>query len=434
MHLFMGMDASWIVKANYEISKLFKYTYYIHVTMHPQQILNKTDLFNLCTLRYIPQTLTKTNKNWFIENDSQINPKPLVEVLLKQSIINKIINTNPKRIAFCCGGGIDSTVLISMISELFPHLPITAICMGSSEDEDLKHCKMICEHVGIDFQPVIVDNFLRDFPFQISIINQPRWNTYQYFAIREAPKYSNLLFFGDGGDELFGGYTFRYEKFLRDFKPHHSVQEKIVNYLNCHNRDWVDDQAEIFDSHLGFSWDAIYNVIKPCFSNELKPLSQVMYADFVGKFLNDNLITNTRLCDYYGLIYQAPFLSDSVVKCALQLPLRYKYNPATNEGKLLLRGILKDNDLLHHCVPGKKGLGFDLQKSWKTFAKDITQSNLSKPRIVQDKIVNQDWINRAFLKADTDIRYVSKLLSILGLEVWYRLFVTKDLKPSDQIF
>ena len=78
---------------------------------------------------------------------------------------------------------------------------------------------------------------------------------YKYFLLHKRPlvvlflailTYSNNFFSGDGGDELFGGYTFRYKKFLELTNENSTTEEKIVSYLNCHERDWVPDQELIF--------------------------------------------------------------------------------------------------------------------------------------------------------------------------------------------
>ena len=36
-------------------------------------------------------------------------------------------------------------------------------------------------------------------------------------------------------------------------------------------------------------------------------------------------------------------------------------------------------------------------------------------------------------KKDLDVRYVNKFLGILSLEVWYRIFISKDLNPNKSL-
>ena len=88
-------------------------------------------------------------------------------------------------------------------------------------------------------------------PKLISITKKPRWNTYTHIIAQEAKKFSNMYIAGDGADEVFGGYTFRYNKFLNLYKPKSNWKNKIKNYLECHNRDWVPNQKTLFGKKHG---------------------------------------------------------------------------------------------------------------------------------------------------------------------------------------
>ncbi len=41
-----------------------------------------------------------------------------------------------------------------------------------------------------------------------------------------------------------------------------------------------------------------------------------------------------------------------------------------------------------------------------------------------------DWISKYISKDDLDVRYVNKFLGLLAFEIWYRLFITKDMSAN----
>ena len=125
-----------------------------------------------------------------------------------------------------------------------------------------------------------LDNFLEELPKAISIVKQPFWDLHWYYLVKKMKNFTNVFLSGDGGDELFGGYTFRYKKFLEQTSDISTSKEKIISYLNCHERDWVPEQEEIFNKNLKFSWNEIHETLKPYFDNSLPRLTQVFLADF----------------------------------------------------------------------------------------------------------------------------------------------------------
>jgi len=54
-------------------------------------------------------------------------------------------------------------------------------------------------------------------------------------------------------------------------------------------------------------------------------------------------------------------------------------------------------------------------------------------RLIEDKIINFAWIEKYISKEELDVRYVNKFLGLLALEIWYRLFISKDMKSDEQL-
>ena len=370
----------------------------------------------------------------FVSNTSDTNGQ-LTEKFLGNSISNSIPDDDSP-ISISLSSGIDSSLCLAILRKTFPKRKIIAFCgIFDTGFDESKEAKIIADDFSAEFKTVNMDSIFTNMPEIISITKRPRWNTYNHLIAKEAKKKSNYLVTGDGADELFGGYVFRYNKFKQLLISKDKWLDKTKKYLECHNRDWVFDQTSIFHKNTKFSWSEIYNYFKPYFQNSLDPLSQVMLADFNGKLLFDFIPTGKSISNYYNIKSIPIFLESDLVNFALKLPLNQKYNKKTVTGKLILRKIAKRLDVNH--IEEKKGFSPSLYLDWQKNGKTIAESFLlnKKSQIYKKNIINYDWVVNAFEKVefDGDIRYLNRLISILALEIWIKIFITHELKSNSKL-
>ena len=55
---------------------------------------------------------------------------------------------------------------------------------------------------------------------------------------------------------------------------------------------------------------------------------------------------------------------------------------------------------------------------------------LNDSRVVKDGWINNSWIQKHIDNPDIDVKYVNKFLGILAFEIWYRLFITKEMSSN----
>lgn len=357
-----------------------------------------------------------------------------IEKELRNIIKTAISKHNPKTISLALSTGVDSNLMLALLKDEYPSLDIKCISVSFDEVSEATYARKIAESKDTDFYNVTVDNPLKDLPFLISIVKEPRWNLYQYYFIEKSKKYSDVLFTGDGGDELFGGYTFRYTKFLKLFNTDDDWKQRAINYLECHERDWVVDQESIFGDNIKFDWSSIYSLLRSYFDNDLDPLDQVFLADYNGKLIYDFVPTNDKFFSYLGIAGISPILDNKIIDMSLRIPPSVKFNKESNTGKIPLREILSGLDS-KNVSDTKIGFGMDLKKLWTSSAKEIVISTLSNASIFRDKIINSDFYNHSIKRIDEtgDLRYISKMLQLLSLEIWYKMFVTFELSPKSTL-
>jgi len=398
-------------------------------------MINTESISNILTLRYdhtSQSRLQKIEYNDFFHKSDE-NQVSTTEKLLKTSISKSITQLSEKRITLALSSGIDSVLILTLTRELFPEIKITCISAGFEEnDEEVKIAKEISRTQNCDFKQIHLNNFLNNLPKQISITKEPKWHYYWYFIAEEAKKSSSVLFTGDGGDELFGGYVFRYEKFLNTVNEKSNWLDKTRAYLNCHNRDWVEDQNQMFDTKIEFSWEKIYQKFQKYFDNSLNPLDQIFFADYNGKLMYDWVPALDKIHSHFGITSVTPILDKEIIKFSCKVSPEEKYDFKTNQGKLILRKILLNKKI--SINNSKRGFTPNLIQFWKNYGNEIVQTYLKNSRISEENYINESWIFTSIEKANTyDIRYINKLLSVLSFEVWYRLFITKEIKSDDTL-
>ena len=110
-----------------------------------------------------------------------------------------------------------------------------------------------------------------------------------------------------------------------------------------------------------------------------------------------------------------------------------KYDSSKNIGKLPLRKLLTK----YNCdsLVSKKKLGFSVNtiNLWNSVGKNLCINYLENARIVEDGWINKEWISSHIDNPNLNVRYVNKFLGLLALEIWYRLFVTKELNSTTKL-
>src|SRR6188508_2235344 len=348
------------------------------------------DIRNMLTLRYDPTIEIKTSVPKVVPDQVKINRNKTypsskeIEKELRQIIKNNISKFEPKTISLALSTGVDSNLMLSLIRDEYPKLDIKCISVSFDDTSESTYAKKIAESKDTDFYNVTVDNLLKDLPSLISIIKE--------------------------GDDW---------------------KRRVSHYLECHERDWVPDQETIFGENIKFDWSSIYRILKIYFDNDLNPLDQVFLADYSGKLIYDFVPTNDKFFNYFGVTGLSPILDDKIIDMSFRIPPSIKFSNESNMGKIPLREILSRLEA-KNIADTKIGFGMDLKKLWITNAKEIVISTLSSASIFRDKIISRDFYDRSIKRIDEtcDLRYISKMLQLLSLEIWYKMYITFEVSSK----
>jgi asparagine synthase (glutamine-hydrolysing) len=403
-------------------------------TFNPK--INPSSIVDILTLRYDPSIIPNLPKKEWIDFKSNNMPPniELIENLILKDISKNLELLNPKKLCIALSGGVDSTLILSLLRKSNPDIEIEAISIkfANSVDETSNASK-IAEKFEANHNIVYLENYLSEMPKAIYEIKRPFWDLHWYYVSKESKSLSNILASGDGGDEIFGGYTFRYENFLTLTNSNSTPLEKVKAYLSCHDRDRVPDQELLFGHKSNFSWNVIYDYLLPYFDNSLSRLDQVFLADYNGKLLYNFNPVNTSIAKSFDINLLTPLLNDDLISYGLSISNEFKYDPIQNIGKLPLRELLVKNKA--DSLISKEKLGFNVNtiNLWKSTAHSKCKEFFDNARIVEDGWINNEWIEKYIDKENLDIKYINKFLGLLAFEIWYRLFITKELSPNTKL-
>ena len=395
--------------------------------------INPSSIVNILTLRYDPSinpNLPKKTWKDFEPIDEPVNPTS-IENSICDEIEKKLNYINEQEVSIALSGGVDSTLMLSLLRKTKPDFKINAVSIkfANSVDET-PAASRIAEKYNADHHVVELENYLSELPKAISIIKLPFWDLHWYYVVKKSQTLSKTLISGDGGDELFAGYTFRYKKFLSLTSENSNPNERVKAYLECHERDRVPDQENIFNQKCQFSWNSIYNILLPFFDNKLTRLEQVYLADYNGKLLYNFNPINSRITDHFKINQLAPLLNNELLTAATHIPTKYKYDADNEIGKLPLRAILEKNNIASLVTKEKLGFNVNTINLWKLHGHDLCKEFLDSSRVVKDGWINNDWIKKHIDNSDLHVMYVNKFLGILAFEIWYRLFITKEMNSN----
>ena len=397
--------------------------------------ISASSLRNILTLRYdtsLPSNLPSLSWSDFLNS----NEKPSIEFIeneLKKSL-EESFSKSTKNVSIALSSGIDSNIILAIMKKTHPEIEINAITVRFSDsiDESVSVSK-IAEHFEINHHIESVENFLESLPAAISCIKLPFWDIHWFYVAKKAQTISKYIISGNGGDELFGGYVFRYSKFLSLVNEKSSPLEKIKAYLECHNRDFIPEQIQIFDKKSNFSWDMIYKIFYPYFDNSLPILNQVLLADYNGKLLHNFTFVNKKINEHFNIREIMPILSPNLISYSSHLDPKYKYDYENHSGKILLRKLAEKLELNSFVKNEKQGFSMNTINLWKKHGKNICSYFLLDSRAARDGWISHEWIKKNISQDDIDVRHVNKFFGLLAVEIWYRLFVTNEMSSKEKL-
>ncbi len=275
-----------------------------------------------------------------------------------------------------------------------------------------------------------------------------------YYISRLASKFVKVCLQGTGGDELYGGYPWRYYRIFQSLNQ----KDFFDQYFGFWQRLVPDaDKSELFTPSVSGHIDRneprqIFERVFT-FNKNLKydtpeqHINNSLYFE-IKTFLHGLLVVGDKLSMANGLEERFPFLDNDLVNFAMKIPVRHKLGNLElmkridenefrdkkklyteyDDGKNVLRKAMMD--IIPEKIINRKKQGFSApDESWYRGE----NAEYVKELLLNKKAVSTEFINRDYIKKIVDehtnehINHRLLIWSFMNFEWWCRIFLNGEM-------
>lgn len=379
--------------------------------------------------------------------------------LLDEAVRVRLISEVP--LGAFLSGGVDSSTVVGLMAREAQRTGaprVKTFSIGFNEDtyNELKYARVAAEHFDTDHHEFIVtpdaceitETIIRHFDEPFSDPSAIP----TYIVSKLAREHVTVALSGDGGDELFAGYT-RYvtERKRSGFSRLpgsmrrgvlHTLSRRLPhgargrNYLYNIALDGVDRYADNVSLFSQLSRDALYTADFQAQLRDSKnittlfrelaaqvgtgePLDELLYIDSKTYLPGDILTKVDRMSMAVSLETRAPLLDHKLIEFVGKIPAGLKMRGA--ETKYILKRAVADfvpPEILHRP---KQGFGIPLDQWINRQLRDQIHETLTEPRTAQRGYLETSYVATLLDEHERGRRdHSTQLWSLFMLELWHR--------------
>jgi len=352
-------------------------------------------------------------------------------------------------------GGMDSGSITAVAAQSFPNLK-TFTCgfdLSSASgielgfDERAKAEAMSARFKTEHYEMVLkAGDMERCMPALVRHLEEPRvGQSYpNYYAAKLASRFVKVVMSGAGGDELFGGYPWRYYRAVVNQDFEHYVDQYYVFWQRLIPNTVLSDVFAPIWGDVKHVWTRdIFRDVFLTHENELdRPEDYINHSLYfeAKTFLHGLFVVEDKLSMAHGLETRVPFMDNDLVDFAMVCPVSLKLNnlenvlrinendpgnktgkyfQKTNDGKQLLRDVMARRIPDDVTKAEKQGFSSPDASWFKGESIDFVRRTLlqGKPRIFD--VLNRDAVTslvEEHLRGEQNRRLL--IWSLLNVEAW----------------
>ena len=277
-----------------------------------------------------------------------------------------------------------------------------------------------------------------------------------YYISRLASKFVKVCLQGTGGDELFGGYPWRYYKIFDSlnqenfFNQYYEFWQRLVPDTDkealftkeVFNSIDVDEPRRVFERVFTFNNKLKYDTPEDHINNSL-------YFE-IKTFLPGLFLVGDKLAMAHGLEERFPFMDNDLVDFAMKVPVKHKLGNLTDEianidenetfnkkktvsyrefddGKNVLRKAM--SDFIPDEIINRKKQGFSApDESWyrgenAAYVKEL----LLNDNTISTKYISKEYIHKIVHEhIEENVNHRLLIWSFMNFEWWCKIFLNNE--------
>ena len=407
----------------------------------------------------------RTEKYWDFAYEKTAETKSEAEYvselrrLVKEAVEVRLVSEVP--LGAFLSGGVDSSAVVAMMSQI-SGVPVKTFSIGFNEDtfNELKFARAAAKRFNTEHHEFVVT------PDLVEIVDELVWHFDEPFAdssalptfmvSKMAREFVTVVLSGDGGDELFAGYT-RYatdrkrsgfEKLPRAVRQNllKPLSERLPhgfsgkNFLYNASLNRIDRYIDSISHFNQMRKNALY---APDFLTNLNgsfgkaaqtfreiaasietgnPVDNLLYLDSKTYLPADILTKVDRMSMAASLEARAPLLDHKLIEFAARVPAELKLKGLETKYifKKALEGVVP-NEILYR---EKQGFGVPINEWINSELRERTRETLLEKRTLERGFFRAKYIEMLLEEHAKNRRDHSHALWILlMLELWHRRFV-----------
>jgi len=395
------------------------------------------------------------SKYWQLKYEPKIDAtyqdiKTKTTELIKDSVKHRLISDVP--LGFFLSGGVDSSLLVAMASELGQKVKTFSIGFMENDFSELPFASKIAKQFDTEHHEFVLSpDIVKSLDRVISELDEPMADPSSLpllYLAQETRKYVTVAINGDGGDELFAGYErylgnvyirkaklfpYSLRRFLLKSVSKQKMNNKRVSFTR--RLKWLLENSLEEDSYFNseIALDLIgknmlfqddffhqygrdHNIFAKY--NDINAMDRLLQIDSEIYLPEDLLVKADRMTMAHSLEGRSPFLDHILIDYVTKVDPNHKLK--INKLKYLLKDIAGDylgKDIVNRK---KQGFGLPLNKWFREDLKQYFMEIMRDSSLVSDGILSFEGIQVFYNQHQVaSANHGRQLLTLLIAEKWY---------------